>query len=372
MVGSFYCGYRWGISFPATFLMFSITIQVSFIVLGSWIGSVIALICMIFIILLGVHEYNTANTLQWISKPINRADFIKYSVILVLISGLSWISSKKIEKSLKKTMIFEKELMIQRDMLEIKVEERIEEIKSIQLKRMGELAKLAEFGRLSQGLIHDLMSPMASMGLHIEKIKYLSKEEIKESYSSIEKIIDFSKKIAEYTSNIKNIIKIESEYKNNSIDKELQNTIELFKFKANSQNTTVLINKSEKCSWYGDPIKLNQIFSNIISNGIDACSETTNTKKQVIITLSKLKNNYIEIIFSDNGCGISKENLSKIFDPFYTTKTTEYGTGIGLTNTKRIIEEFSGTILVSSTISIGTTVTISIPPSPLSKFDTHQ
>lgn len=67
----------------------------------------------------------------------------------------------------------------------------------------------------------------------------------------------------------------------------------------------------------------------------------------------------VEIIFSDNGCGIPADDLEKIFEPFYTTK--ERGTGLGLAITRQIIEQHSGEIRIESTPSVGTTITVTLP-----------
>ena len=67
----------------------------------------------------------------------------------------------------------------------------------------------------------------------------------------------------------------------------------------------------------------------------------------------------IEIGISDNGCGIPKENLTKLFNPFFTTR--EDGTGLGLSITKNIIEQHGGRIEVESQVNAGTTFIITLP-----------
>jgi signal transduction histidine kinase len=65
----------------------------------------------------------------------------------------------------------------------------------------------------------------------------------------------------------------------------------------------------------------------------------------------------------DTGCGISEANVSRIFEPFFTTK--EYGTGLGLTNVKRLIQDNGGTISVHSEAAKGTRFTLRFPSEPL-------
>jgi signal transduction histidine kinase len=69
----------------------------------------------------------------------------------------------------------------------------------------------------------------------------------------------------------------------------------------------------------------------------------------------------VEIAVSDTGCGISAEELEKIFDPFYTTKATTDGTGLGLALCNEIIKRSHGSISVQSKPNEGSTFTVSIP-----------
>ena len=104
------------------------------------------------------------------------------------------------------------------------------------------------------------------------------------------------------------------------------------------------------------PHKLNQVFMNMLVNATQAIEERGDIK---IIT--REDNGHIEIAISDTGSGIEKENISNIFDPFYTTKEVGKGTGLGLNVSYNIIEKHNGSIDVASTPGKGTTFTIRIP-----------
>lgn len=104
----------------------------------------------------------------------------------------------------------------------------------------------------------------------------------------------------------------------------------------------------------GDNKYIRQAFVNIIKNSIEAMP-TGGT-----ITISVIeKNHYIDIMIKDTGIGISSEQLSKIFDPFYTNK--EFGTGLGLLVTQQIINDHKGDITYSSELNKGTIVSIKFP-----------
>lgn len=104
--------------------------------------------------------------------------------------------------------------------------------------------------------------------------------------------------------------------------------------------------------------QINQVFMNILANAIDALSALE--QPQITITTQKI-NNYAIIFIADNGCGMSKETQSKLFNPFFTTKEIGKGTGLGLSISYQIIKKHSGKILCTSSPEEGTTFIIEIP-----------
>lgn len=100
--------------------------------------------------------------------------------------------------------------------------------------------------------------------------------------------------------------------------------------------------------------QMKQVILNLTKNSI----ESMNNGGDLLIEL-KEKSHHCELIIKDNGVGISKKHMEKIFTPFYTSKET--GTGLGLVVCKRILQSFGGEIRISSTENIGTTVVIKLP-----------
>ena len=96
-----------------------------------------------------------------------------------------------------------------------------------------------------------------------------------------------------------------------------------------------------------------QVFNNLLKNATQACSETVNPRITVYLTQTE---NGLKIEIKDNGCGIAKEEMDKIFTPHFTTKST--GSGIGLSLVKQIVENHGGSITFISKQNKGTTFTI--------------
>ncbi|MEM9846619.1 MAG: ATP-binding protein [Bacteroidota bacterium] len=103
---------------------------------------------------------------------------------------------------------------------------------------------------------------------------------------------------------------------------------------------------------------INQVFTNIIANAIQAV-DSTGEGRIKITTLQDQDQVFIRI--RDNGSGIPRDTLQKIFEPFYTTKEVGAGTGLGLSISYNIIQQHNGTIHVASEVGQGTTFSIALP-----------
>ncbi|MBF0507224.1 MAG: HAMP domain-containing protein [Nitrospirae bacterium] len=105
-----------------------------------------------------------------------------------------------------------------------------------------------------------------------------------------------------------------------------------------------------------DPARLGQVVMNMMLNALHAI-----TPPGGIHVLTRLKDGFVEILFSDTGCGIPRENTGKIFDPFFTTKDAIKGTGLGLAVSYGIIKQHSGEIDVESAVGKGSTFIVRLP-----------
>jgi two-component system NtrC family sensor kinase len=106
----------------------------------------------------------------------------------------------------------------------------------------------------------------------------------------------------------------------------------------------------------GQPHDLSQVFINLFMNASHACESNG------VLTIKTVQEQGNIIVYvQDNGKGISKENILKIFDPFYTTKPVGKGTGLGLPISHGIIEKHRGQIQVTSEINVGTCFKIILP-----------
>lgn len=114
---------------------------------------------------------------------------------------------------------------------------------------------------------------------------------------------------------------------------------------------------ADDCTVKGDPVQIRRAIQNVIMNAVQAA---TDNKASVAVSCTR-KEFYVDVRVEDTGSGISAAQLPRIFEPYFTTRQTKSGTGLGLYITKKVIEDHSGSIKVDSTPDVGTTFTIRLP-----------
>lgn len=237
----------------------------------------------------------------------------------------------------------------------------ITENKKLQ-EKLQKSEKLATIGQLMAGIGHEIGTPLNVISGCAEYLLYVMDEddekrhELKTIVSEADRITKLIQQILDYTRKKKpKLMKVD-------INSIIRNVLGLIERQLNKSN----INVSVKCDKslqkvQCDENQIQQVFLNILMNAWQAIK---NDGKVEISTKSKNINNskdYAEIIFKDSGCGIKKEILDHIFEPFFSTKEVGKGTGLGLSICKQIIQEHNGHIGVVSEEGQGSTFTIILP-----------
>jgi signal transduction histidine kinase/CheY-like chemotaxis protein len=111
----------------------------------------------------------------------------------------------------------------------------------------------------------------------------------------------------------------------------------------------------------GNEARLGQVFLNLLVNAAQAIPEGNADRNEIKVATRVGQSGQVVVEISDTGCGIPSDNLSRIWDPFFTTKPPGEGTGLGLSISHQIVVELGGDITVKSDVGQGTTFTVTLP-----------
>lgn len=236
------------------------------------------------------------------------------------------------------------------------------------IKNVMEEKELESWQKLISILSHEIMNsmtPITTLTHAIKKsieVEAENQEKSNIQNSTIEDILSNTNTIEkrslgliDFVNNYRNLTKVKSiKVEKFNIEALFENVIELFKPEFDKLNikyeSTI---KPENLEVLADFKLLEQVLINLIKNALE--SSNSNGNKQIQLkAFSKEESNFIQI--SDNGGGISKEQMDQIFIPFYTTKTN--GSGIGLSLSRQIMRLHGGDISIQSEESTGTIVTL--------------
>lgn len=231
---------------------------------------------------------------------------------------------------------------------------------------MIEQSRMAAMGEMISAIAHQWRQPLNILALYIQDIHgAYEADEIDEEY--VDKVVSNSMKQITFMSStiddFRNFFTPNKEKENFSIIEQLNKTIDLLRPQLKAHNIAIELNNND-CRIWGYPNEFQQVALNLINNAKDAILENQqkNDELKGLITIdSKQDGSNYKILFLDNGGGIEENILHKIFEPYFTTKFPQNGTGVGLYMVKEIIgRHYNGSVTVANKEN-GAEFTILIP-----------
>jgi two-component system NtrC family sensor kinase len=249
---------------------------------------------------------------------------------------------------------------------------RVDQEKHLMDEQIIETGKLASLGEMAAGIAHEINNPVAIM---VEEAGWIEDLLEEEEFSESKNLDEFRRALGQINTQGKRCKEItykllsfarktDSRIQDVQVNNLLEEIVTLLTQRAKYAN--VVVNKHFQ--WGLPPIRvsqseLQQVFLNLINNSLDAMEK----EGGAIDIVSRLQGDAIVVEVTDTGPGIPNANLSRIFDPFYTTKPVGRGTGLGLSICYGIIKKLGGNIEVESQVGKGTSFRVRIPLGPKKK-----
>ncbi len=221
--------------------------------------------------------------------------------------------------------------------------------------QMLQAAKLAAVGELAASIVHEIKNPVQILVMQMNLVmsnriqgnwKEMLDTQIKRLSDITRRLMNFSHSVGE-----------EYEFEPVDLNRELKFITDIIAHDYHNNNIAVVFNCAENLPTIpGSVNHLQQVFLNMLINARDAMP-----KGGTMTISTEMKNFHAVIRFSDSGTGISQENMSKLFTPFFTTKEAGKGTGLGLSICNKIVSNHKGDIRAESEEGKGTTFIITLP-----------
>ncbi len=301
-------------------------------------------------------------------------------IIILLILVLAAILIQRYRKNLQFNRLLQKQKQLleeskaQIEDINRNLEKRVEtevKIRQEQQQKALEQSRLAALGELAAGIAHEINQPLHSIAFAIDNLRMaMAEDEADEEY--------LNKKFAnmfEDVSRMKRIIdhirtfsrkQTDQQQEPFVINESIQNAVRMIAEQYASHRIRIETDlASDMPPVLGNLYRFEQVVLILLSNGNDALEEKAvyagnDYQKRVSITTFS-KGSEIILKFEDNGVGMEKSELEKIFNPFYTTKKPGEGTGLGLSIAFGIVSEMQGNIEVESEAGVGTKISIHLP-----------
>ena len=327
----------------------------------------IILLTVLLIILLGASL--TFFTLHLVNRPVN--ELLRHTALLAqgqLDCEMTPTSNDELGELMRAFQLMTSNLRQARNdleewgrTLEEKVKERSEQLQRMQM-QLVHTEKLASLGELVAGIAHEINNPLSGI-LIFSSLAAKDKRLDPALKGDLETISSEAQRCAGI---VKGLLEFARDYQPKmttcEINQVVIDSLRLVECQSVFQNVAILRQLANDLPQImADQNQLKQVFINIFINAGQAMQDLKRGELKIITARAGDPEGGVLVKISDSGYGVPEDQLGKLFDPFFTTKGTG-GTGLGLSVSYGIIQAHGGTITAESSIGVGTTFSISLPP----------
>jgi signal transduction histidine kinase len=334
----------WGVAEPFALLMMLVTVVLAGFLLGSRFSLYLAVPqAVVLVVLQLLVEHDAVFWTHGTFKPVLLGDVVGYGILFIIVGLITWLFGRQVERTLRRAWQAERDLQVERDQLEVRLQERTESLRALQLEEMKQLYRFAELGQMSTALLHDLANRLTTLTLDIEdlggKRRTGAIERARQSIGYLDELVGkVSMQLHEQReAEPFNVLESLREVKTNLHARLQKSGVKL----------TISHEGEAPSRLVGDALRFSQVMTILLGNAIDAAAESEHDKR-VEVTVQGTSR-HVEILVHDWGNGIAQADHTKIFTPFYTTK--DNGMGIGLFIAREIMEtHFKGSVTLDHAV----------------------
>lgn len=224
---------------------------------------------------------------------------------------------------------------------------------------LAQSEKLAAVGQLAAGVAHEINNPLTTILANAQLLQRSIPPNNADLHEMLELIIQGSDRASQAVSELLDFARREH-YERAPLDlnQTIQRTVTFLRHELGSRSITLEFEPAQTLpAVVASQDHLQGVWLNLLINAIDAIHPGPG---QIRITTRQV-DDYVQIVISDNGRGVRPEHIPRIFEPFYTTKETGHGTGLGLSVCHQIVSQHGGQIFVNSQPGEGATFTVNLP-----------
>lgn len=228
-------------------------------------------------------------------------------------------------------------------------------------------ARLAAMGEMIANIAHQWRQPLNNLGILLSNVedayRYNELDEI-EMKKTMERAKMLIRKMSETIDDFREFLKPKKKFEAFRVRETLDSVLNMLHENFEFNTIQVFIECSDEIQVTGSKNHYAQAVFNVLNNAIDALSESDTLDKEIRVMVED-EGGYVTLHIEDNGKGIDLENIAQIFDPYFSTKGENKGTGLGLYMVKNIIEgQMNGTVRITKSRG-GAGFAITVPKSSL-------
>lgn len=274
------------------------------------------------------------------------------ALIVLLLISLYLVNRQRRLALQGSTLLLEKRVQKRTQELQNEVEERKKAEQTLRdtQAELIQAAKLAGLGQMSAGISHELNQPLTAIRNYSKNAqRLLERQQLESAADNLEQINELTELMANIISQLRGFSRKSSGDRSQvSIEESFKPALGMFQREIDINQVKLDIRIENDLSVFTDPLLINQVFVNLISNALQAMADV---ETRCIEIAAKSSNDGIVISISDTGPGIAENVIENIFDPFFTTKEVGLGLGLGLSISYQIMESLGGKISVTNTDS---------------------